>query len=136
MPTGSMAVYAENKTLEHAVGKTAWTMPATPFLALFTVAPTNEDGTGGTEASAGNYARITCPGASWAAAAAGAIQTGADITFAECSGGNWGEMNGWALYDALEGGNMIVWGNITVPKTINIGDTAKFAAGDLDVTQD
>lgn len=136
MPTGSLALYAENKVLEHAVGKTSWTMPATPFLELFLVAPTHEDGTGGTPASAGNYVRKSVAGSDWAAADAGAIQNVNDITFPECTGVNWGEINGWALYDAESGGNMIVWGNITVPKTINIGDTAKFAAGDLDVTLD
>lgn len=133
---GSCALYSENKILEHIVGKSSFTMPAGPFLALFTVAPTAEDGTGGTEASLGNYARKTCPGTSWGAAADGAISNSAAVEFAECSGTNWGEMNGWALYDAITAGNMIIWGEITTPKTINIGDTAKFAIGDLDVTLD
>ena len=133
---GSLALYAENKILEHAVGKTSWTMPSGPYLALFTVAPTHENGTGGTEATAGNYARITCPGTSWGAAAAGAIANGTAVTFAECSGTNWGTINGFALFDAITTGNMIAWGEVTTPKTINIGDTAKFAIGELDITID
>jgi len=135
MPTGSAALYAENKVLELLVGKTAFATPSV-WVALFIVAPTHEDGTGGTEASAGNYALKSTAPADWAAAANGAIQNGNDITFVEASGVNWGEINGWALYDAETGGNMLVWGNITVPKTISIGDTAKFAAGDLDITLD
>jgi len=135
MPVGSLALYAENKALELIVGKTAFATP-TAYVALFTVAPTGEDGTGGTEASAGNYVRKSTAGGDWEAAADGAIQNGNAITFIECAAGNWGEMNGWALYDAETAGNMLVWGNITVPKTINIGDTAKFAAGDLDITMD
>jgi len=133
---GSAALYSENKMLEHLVGKNSFTMPATPFLALFTVAPTAEDGTGGTEASAGNYARITCPGTNWGAAADGAIANSAAVEFAECSGTNWGTINGFALFDAVTVGNMLIWGEITTPKDINIGDTAKFAIGELDVTLD
>ena len=133
---GSCALYSENKILEHIVGKSSFTMPAGPYLALFTIAPTAEDGTGGTEASLGNYARITCPGTSWGAAAAGAISNTSAVEFAECTGTNWGTINGWALFDAITVGNMIIWGEITTPKTINIGDTAKFAIGDLDVTLD
>lgn len=135
MPTGSLALYAENKVLELIVGKTAFGLSVV-WVALFTVAPTHEDGTGGTEASAGNYARKSTAGADWAAAAAGAIENANEITFVECSGANWGTINAFALYDAVSGGNMRVWGNITTPQTINIGNTAKFAAGELDITMD
>jgi len=133
---GSLALYAENKILEHLVGKASWTMPATPFLALFIVAPTDEDGTGGTEASAGNYGRLACPGTNWGAAASGAISNSSAITFPECASANWGTINGWALYDASSAGNMVLWGEITTPKTISVGDTAKFSIGELDVTID
>lgn len=133
---GSLALYAELAVLEHIVGKSSFTMPSGPYLALFTVAPTHENGTGGTEASLGNYARITCPGSNWGNAAAGAIANTSAVEFAECSGTNWGTMNGFALFDAITAGNMIIWGEITTPKDINIGDTAKFAIGELDVTLD
>ena len=133
---GSLALYAENKILEHIVGKTSFTMPATVYVALFTVAPTHEDGTGGTEASAGNYVRKSTAGADWGTAADGAITNANDISFVVASGSNWGTMNGFALFDAESGGNMIAWGEITVPKAVDIGDTAKFEAGDLDITLD
>lgn len=130
---GSLALYAENKVLEHIVGKTTFTLPSI-WIALFTVSPTHEDGTGGTEASAGNYARKSTAGGDWEAAAAGAIQNGNDITFVENAASNWGTINGFALYDASTAGNMIGWGALTTPKQISIGDTAKFAAGDIDIT--
>jgi len=133
---GSLALYAENKILEHVVGKTSFTMPATVYVALFTVAPTGEDGTGGTEASAGNYVRKSTAGSDWGAAANGAITNAEDITFVEAATTNWGTMNGFALFDAESGGNMIAWGDITVPKAINIGDAARFEAGDLDISID
>jgi len=132
---GSFALYAENKVLDHVVGKASFTMP-TVYLALFTVTPTHEDGTGGTEASLGNYARKVTAAANWAAAASGAIENAQDISFAECSGAGWGTINAFAGYDALTGGNMLFWGALGTPKTIGIGDTAKFAAGALDITLD
>lgn len=132
---GNLALYAENKVLELIVGKTAFATP-TVYVALFTVTPTHEDGTGGTEASLGNYVRKSTAGGDWEAAAAGAIQNGNDITFIECATVNWGTINGFALYDGESGGNMIGWGALSVAKTINIGDTAKFAAGDFDITID
>lgn len=132
---GSLAVYAENKVLDHIVGKASFTMP-TVHVALFTVTPTHEDGTGGTEASAGNYERKSTAGGDWESASSGAIQNGNDITFIECASENWGTINGFALYDGASGGNMIGWGALGAAKPISIGDTAKFAAGDLDITLD
>ncbi len=130
---GNLALYAENKILELITGKTAFSTP-TAYVALFTVTPTHEDGTGGTEASAGNYIRKSTAGGDWEAAASGAIQNGNDVTFIECAGTNWGTINGFAIYDAESGGNMLGWSALGAAKTINIGDTAKFAAGDFDIT--
>lgn len=130
---GNLALYAENKSLELFVGKTAFAKP-TAYIALFTVTPTHENGTGGTEASLGNYARKSTAAGDWGAAGAGAIANSNVITFIECAGANWGTINGFALYDALGGGNMIAWGALNTPKAINIGDTAKFAIGDIDIT--
>jgi len=137
MPVGSLALYAENKVLDHVVGKADFeSQLGDVFMGLFTVAPTHENGTGGTEASAGNYARKSTAAADWNSAADGHIDNANDITFVECATANWGTINGFALFDAVTGGNMLAWGNITSPKTINIGDTAKFAAGELDITID
>jgi hypothetical protein len=52
---GSKSDFLENKVLDHLYGNTPYTPPANYHLALFIVAPT--DAGGGTECSAGNYAR-------------------------------------------------------------------------------
>jgi len=132
---GSMAEYAENKVLEHLVGKNSFTMPSGPYLGLFTVAPTDTPGSG-TECSAGNYARISVPGTSWGTAASGAISNSVAIEFAECAGANWGTINGFVLFDAITGGNRLLWGTPDTPKNIDVGDTAKFAIGELNITLD
>ncbi len=138
MPIGSLALYTENKVLEHVVGKADFeSQIGDVFVGLFTVAPTHENGTGGTECTGvGNYARKVTAAVDWNAAAAGAISNANDITFIECAAANWGEINGFALFDALADGNMLAWGNITTPKDINIGDTAKLAAGDIAIALD
>ena len=53
----SLSDYAENKAADHILGTTSWTMPAAASLALYTVNPNFETGSGGTEASGGSYAR-------------------------------------------------------------------------------
>lgn len=128
----NLALYAENKTLELLVGKTAFAKPTT-YIGLFTVIP-DEDGAGGTEASAGNYARKVTAGADWAAAAAGAIANANDITFIECATANWGTIVGIGIWDAVSGGNMIFWMPLDDNRIINIGSTFRLPAGDIDIT--
>ena len=41
--------YLENKVLDHILGNTAYTAPATLYFALFTSAPSDAGGGGGTE---------------------------------------------------------------------------------------
>lgn len=132
---GSLALYGENKVLELIVGKTAFSTPSI-FVGLFTVIPTHEDGTGGTECSAGNYVRKSTAGGDWSAASAGHIDNANAIEFVEASGSNWGNVKAFALFDAETTGNMLAWGELDVAKDVDIGDTAKFAANELDITLD
>lgn len=128
----NLALYAENKTLELLVGKTAFVTP-TAWIGLFTVIP-DEDGAGGTEASLGNYAREETAGADWAAAAAGAITNANDITFIKAAAANWGLIVGIGVWDANAAGNMIFWMPLTVNKQIDINDTFRLEAGEVDIT--
>ena len=49
--------YLEDKVLDHVFGGTAYTAPATLYVALYTVAP--DDTGGGTEVTGGSYVRQT-----------------------------------------------------------------------------
>lgn len=137
---GSLAAAWETKILDHIVGKTDIGTLPTAYIALFTTAATHEDGTGVVEPTGvGNYARKLTAPTDWNAAASGSISNGEDITFVECATTNWGTINGFGLYTALTGGVMIAHGELTTPKPISIGDTAKFAGGtpgDLVITLD
>jgi hypothetical protein len=124
--------YAENKLLDHLVGKTSFTMP-TVHVALYTAAPT--DAGGGTQVSGGSYARVATAGADWVAASGGASSNANDITFPTASA-NWGTVVAVGIFDASSGGNLLAWANLAVNKAVNSGDTAKFLAGEIDLTAD
>ena len=130
---GSFADYWENEILDHLFGKGNYT-PPTIYVGLSTADPT-DDATGLAEPSGNAYARVATSGANWNAASSGTIDNANDITFPEASG-SWGTLTHFALFDAASGGNMLAHGSLSVSKTISSGDTAKFAAGDLDVSLD
>jgi hypothetical protein len=128
---GSFSDYLENELLDHVLKVGAYTQPTNIYVALFTVAPT--DAGGGTEVSGGSYARVQCN--TWDAASGGASANTGAITFPQATA-NWGTVVAFALFDAVSGGNMLAWGDLAVSKAVDSGDTAEFAAGDLDVTLD
>jgi len=132
---GSKSDYLENKLLDHVLGGADYSRPATVYIALYTVTPT--DAGGGTEVSGGSYARVavTNNATNWPAASGGAKANGTEITFAEATA-SWGTVVAFAILDALTAGNLLYWGALAVSKSIDTGDTAKFAVGDIDITED
>lgn len=101
--------------------------PATLYFALFTSAPA-ADGTGGTEASGGSYARaaVTNNATNFPAASGASKSNGTAITFATASAG-WGSVTHIVVFDAPSGGNRYDWGELDTPRTVGIGDTFSIA---------
>ena len=128
---GTFSDLLENELLDHVFKTGAYAVPTNIYIELYTVAPT--DAGGGTPVAGGSYARKVCD--TWDAAAAGAIANTGAITFAQATG-DWGEVVAFGIFDAITGGNFLAWADLTVNKTILTGDTAEFAAGELDVTLD
>jgi hypothetical protein len=127
--------YLENKVLDHVLTATAYTQPGTRYLALFTNTSTNaaanlEAGTLTDEVSGGSYARKTV---TFSAAANGTSSTNATVTF-DTATGNFGTITHVAVMDALSGGNVLFWGAVTTPKTIETGDTFQVSSGNLTVS--
>lgn len=136
----ALSDYLENEMIDHLYRARAFTAPTNHYFALFTAAP-GETG-GGTEVTGGSYARVTV-----AAGFANFEGTGGETTDVDSSGtdgqtenrnaitfpapsANWGQATHVAEFDASSGGNMLVYGSLTTPKTINNGDPApSFAAG-------
>lgn len=132
----AMSDYLEDQVRKHIFRTGSFTKPSVLAVALFTAAPS--DAGGGTEVSGGSYARVQRDpsDANWTAASLtdGLTDNAAALTFPTPTA-NWGVITHFAIFDATSGGNMLLWGALTIPKTVNNGDPAPaFAIGALDVT--
>ena len=125
---GNLSDYLETRLLDHFLGTTAYTMPTTVYVALYTVAPT--DAGGGTQVTGGSYARQS---AAFAAAASGATSNSANIDFAGMPAATTVAIG---IFDAITAGNLLLWGTLTANKTTDAGDTLRIATGDLDISID
>lgn len=141
-----ISYYSENKILDLIFRGTAYSAP-TIYVGLYTAAPTAAGG--GTEVSGNAYARVkTAAGASqaqsdWTATQGGTSgassgtsgnTTNANIVNFPTPTASWGNVQWFGLFDAASGGNLIVWGPLTIPKTINQADIVSFPAGSLSVS--
>ncbi len=130
---GGFSDYWENKILDHIFGKGNYT-PPTIYVGLSTSDPT-DDGSGLAEPSGDAYARVQTSASDWNAASNGSLDNVSDITFAQATG-NWGTITHFALFDAATAGNMLAHGALSQSKAIGESDTARFEAGDLDISLD
>jgi hypothetical protein len=126
---GSKSDYLENKVLDAVLNNTSLVV-ATPYVALYTVAPT--DSTGGTEVTGGSYARVA---GSFGAASGGSCSNDAAVAFAAPTA-DWGTVVAFAICDSSTSGNILYWGDLTASRTILNGDGApSFAIGTLTITE-
>lgn len=136
---GALTDYAENKIVDAVMRGQALGAPATWYVALYTVCPT--DSTAGTEVTGGSYARVavTAGLTQWAgtqsagsttasSGTGGTTSNNATISFPTPTAG-WGTVVCWGLTDAASSGNLWIYSALTVNKTINNGDTVSFSAG-------
>jgi hypothetical protein len=130
---GGFSDYWENKILDHIFGKGSYT-PPTIYVGLSTAEPT-DDGSGLSEPSGNGYARVQTSASDWNAAANGSLDNAGSITFAQASG-NWATITHFALFDAATAGNMLAYGQLSQPTSISQSDTARFEAGDLQISLD
>lgn len=122
---------------DHLLRTATWTKPSAIYVGLFTVMPA-EDGTGGTEVTGGDYARVQCgPGdAYWTgpSGGSGSYTNAGVIQFAEPSA-NWGEILGYGLFSAASSGTLYISKSFSASKIVSLGDPAPgFAIGALTVT--
>ena len=128
---GGKGNYLDNGLLNSVFNGAAMVaLPATVYVALFTVNPT--DAGGGTEVTGGSYARVasTANTTNWPTTTTESISNGTVITFTAATA-SWGTATGTAIMDAPTGGNLLYWSPLTTSKAIASGDTAKFAIGAL-----
>jgi hypothetical protein len=128
-----LSTYAQQKVLEHMVGKTSWTMPANVWVALYTATPS--DAGGGTEVTGGSYARKQTVAANWGTASGTTISNAQLITFVTPTA-SWGTVGWFAIMDASTAGNQIGWAALTSSQAIGSGNTVEFAVAALTITLD
>lgn len=124
----AMSDYLENKVLDHVLGTTSYTMPATVYIGLST--GSFADDNSGTELSGGSYARQSI---AFDAAASGTTDNTAAVDFPVATA-SWGTVSHYGLFDALSGGNLLIHGAFTASKTVDSGDVLRISAGELDIT--
>jgi hypothetical protein len=130
---GSFSNYWENEILDHVFSKGIYPPPVI-YVGLSTADP-GDSGAGLSEPSSGGYARAATDPSDWNTANGGLVDNANVIAF-DIATGDWGTMTHFALFDAASGGNLLAHGALAQAKTVNNGDTARFVAGDLDVTLD
>jgi len=142
----AMSDYLENKIIDQVFRGQAYSFPTTLYVGLYSVSPS--DASGGTEISGNNYSRVSVTNslANWAGTQSSASTTAstgtsgttsnnASITFATPSA-SWGTVVAFGLFDAASAGNLLFYGNLSISKTINQGDTVTFPAASLSIQID
>jgi len=120
--------YLENKILDHVLSTTSYTMPSDAYVSLHTADPT-EAGTG-TEVSGGSYARQS---AAFNAATGGSTSNSALIQFSNMPTAT---VTHFGIWDAVTGGNILLYGELSSSKSVTAGDTIAFNAGTLTISVD
>jgi hypothetical protein len=141
----ALSDYLENKLIDYLFRAQAFAAPTSVFAALFTAGPT--DTGGGTELAGNNYARIeiacglttfngTHGTTSGASTGTSGSTSNAEVIQFDTPSANWGTVTHFALFDAVSGGNMLVHGQLAIPKIINTSDDVKFNIGALTIQID
>lgn len=141
----AMSDFLEGKLLDAIFRGQPYTFPSVVYIGLLTSSPS--DAGGGTEVSGGSYVRVkACAGSTQAltdwrstqndnlasTGSSGQTTNSIAITFNPGPSAQWGNVGYFGAYDAPTGGNLLFYGALTTPKTVNSGDAApSFGPGSL-----
>jgi len=117
--------YLELKLLDHVLKVAAYAQPANLYLGLGTSG--SDLGIVG-EPNGNAYARVLHN--SWNTAANRASYNNGNITFPTATG-TWGLISHFGIFDALTGGNLLLWGTLLHTKNVIAGNTPGFLNGDI-----
>ena len=121
--------YLENKVIDHFLGTSSTSAPSNVYMGLFTSNPT--DANSGTEVSGNGYSRQVI---TFNAASSGSATNSSAETFT-ASGGNWGTITHFGIFDASSSGNLLYHGALTDDKVIEDGDSLVVAATAITITE-
>ena len=126
----SFSNYLEYAILDHIFDESSYTAP-TWYVALSTTDP-GEDGSTITEPVGNGYTRIVLGATT---RTLNSVVNDAAVTYAAASG-SWGTIAYIALFDAVTAGNFLGSNALDSALAVGSGETARFQAGDITVTQD
>jgi hypothetical protein len=107
-----------------------------PFIGLFTVSPTETGG--GTECSGGGYARIQIGDTGqgdFDNSTTGTASNQAEFVFPDATS-NWGTISHIGLFDAVSGGNLLMFGSLNSSVLIDNGDIFKIPTNGFTISMD
>ena len=121
--------YLEGKLIEHVLRNTAYTSHSTVHISIHTANPAED--ASGTEVSGSGYGRQPI---AFGAHSDGACSNSAVEEFT-ASGGSFGTVTHFGIFDASSSGNLLYYGALTASKVVADGDTLKFAIGSITITE-
>src|SRR5215467_1853133 len=129
--------YLDQALTKLLFSNTAYTIPATWYVALSTTTPTQGASPNFTEPSGNAYARVavTNNSTNWQPissqpASGYTMQNNTIVTFATATG-TWGTVTYFGVFDASSGGNLCGYGLLTASQAITTGIAPSFAVGAL-----
>src|SRR6516225_9892091 len=132
--------YLDQRITQLLFSNTAYTIPATWYIALSTTTPSQGATPNFTEPSGNGYSRVSVTNntSNWTAVASPpangyTVQNNTIITFPTATG-SWGTVTYFGIYDATTAGNLIGFGLLTSAQSITTGIAASFAVAQLTVT--
>ena len=123
----ALSNYLENALLNATVRNTAYTSPATVYLALYSTAPTSS--TSGTELTGSGYSRQAI---TFNAPSGGAVTSNVTVTFGPATS-NWVPIIASAVLDASTGGNILYFTS-TVAQNVLSGSSLVIDGGNVSIT--
>ncbi len=128
----ALSNYLEGEIVEYFLRSQTAAQPGQLYLALFTSNPS--DAGGGTEVSYGAYERKAIDFTTYDSGT-GKTKNTALIQFA-ANDGIQVTVTGAAVFDALNNGNMFLWGGLAANKILDTNDVLSFAQEALELTLD
>ena len=119
--------YLENKIIESVFRGATFTLPSKLYISLHTADPTDAGGSEVTVGAWPSYARQDAAkgganSAGWLAASNGLTKNALQLIYPVFDGVANLTVTHFAVYDAVTGGNMLVYGALTSSRTVQTGD--------------
>jgi len=122
--------YADNTALNLFLRNTPFAPPTQTYLGLFSVTPTPAGG--GTEIAGNGYVRVAI---TFLPPTNGQCASMADVIFPVNIISDWGNVVAFGVFDAISGGNLLYFANLSSTRYVAVNDQIKFPAGQIIATE-